>query len=84
MVPSVKRSLAIGAAIVGGALGVATLAWLGWAWYESRLPETYSVMDYAIPDDGGAPAGAEGAAPPPPGRGCNQKAICKTECESTL
>ena len=33
-------------------------AWLGWAWYESRLPATYSVMDYAIPDDGGgAPVG---------------------------
>jgi len=55
----VKRSLAIGAAIVGGALGVAALAWLGWAWHESRLPETYSVMDYAIPDDGGATAGAD-------------------------
>ena len=54
-----KRSLAIGAAIVGGALGVAALAWLGWAWHESRLPETYSVMDYAIPDDGGATAGAD-------------------------
>ena len=54
-----KRSLSISAAIVGGALGVAALAWLGWAWYESRLPATYSVMDYAIPDDGGAPAGAD-------------------------
>lgn len=53
-----KRALSIGAAIVGGALGVAALAWLGWAWYESRLPATYSVMDYAIPDDGGAPGGA--------------------------
>jgi len=50
----VKRSLAVGAAVVGGALGIAALAWLGSAWYESRLPETYSVMDYAIPDDGGA------------------------------
>ncbi len=54
-----KRSLSVGAAIVGGALGVAALAWLGWAWYESRLPATYSVMDYAILDDGGAPAGAD-------------------------
>lgn len=54
-----KRSLAIGAAIVGGALGVVALAWLGFAWYESRLPSTYGVMDYAIPDGGGAPAGAD-------------------------
>ena len=42
-------------AVVGGGLAVVALAWLGWAWYESRLPATYSVMDYAIPDDGGAP-----------------------------
>jgi FtsP/CotA-like multicopper oxidase with cupredoxin domain len=55
----VKRSLAIGATIVGAALGVVALAWLGWAWYQSRLPETYSVMDYAIPEDGGATAGAD-------------------------
>ncbi|MCY7304518.1 MAG: multicopper oxidase family protein [Thermoleophilia bacterium] len=54
-----KRSLAFGVAIVGGAIGVVALAWLGFAWYESRLPETYSVMDYAIPDVGGAPAGAD-------------------------
>lgn len=54
-----KRSLAIGAAIAGGALAVSALAWLGFAWYESRLPGTYSVMDYAIPDNGGAPSGAD-------------------------
>ena len=54
-----KRLLGIAVAIVGGAFGVAALAWLGFAWYQSRLPETYSVMDYAIPDSGGAPAGAD-------------------------
>ena len=52
-----KRVLAIGLAVAGGAVAAAALAWLGWAWYESRLPETYSVMDYAIPDYGGATAG---------------------------
>ena len=52
-----SRTLARGAAIVGAALAVAVLAWLGWAWYESRLPETYSVMDYAVPDGGGRPVG---------------------------
>ncbi len=48
-----KRSFAIMAAIVGGGLAAVAFGWLGWAWYESRLPATYSVMDYAIPDDGG-------------------------------
>lgn len=52
-----KRFLAIGVAVAGGALAAAAIGWLGWAWYQSRLPETYSVMDYAIPDEGGAPAG---------------------------
>jgi len=41
---------------VAGAVVVAVaFGWLGWAWYESRLPSTYSVMDYAIEDDGGEP-----------------------------
>ncbi len=52
-----SASLAVAAAIVGGGARAVALAWLGWAWYESRLPATYSVMDYAIPDDGGAPIG---------------------------
>lgn len=51
-----KRLLTAGVAIVSGVLAAAALTWLGWAWYESRLPETYSVMDYAIPDEGGVPA----------------------------
>jgi FtsP/CotA-like multicopper oxidase with cupredoxin domain len=48
-----KASFAIAAAVVGGGLAAVAFAWLGWAWHESRLPETYSVMDYAIADDGG-------------------------------
>jgi FtsP/CotA-like multicopper oxidase with cupredoxin domain len=56
-----KRYLAVGLAVAGGALAAAALAWLGWAWYESRLPATYSVTDYAIADGGGAPVG-EGTA----------------------
>jgi FtsP/CotA-like multicopper oxidase with cupredoxin domain len=56
-----RRALAHGLAVAGGTLAVAALAWLGWAWYESRLPETYSVMDYAIPDGGGVPVGADHA-----------------------
>ena len=32
--------------------------WLGKAWYDSRLPGTYSVMDYGALDFGGAPPGA--------------------------
>lgn len=56
-----RRALAAGLAVAGGALVVAALAWLGYAWYESRLPDTYSVMDYAIPDDGGAAPGSDHA-----------------------
>ena len=51
-----KRAFAVGAAIVGGGLAAVAVVWLVWAWWESRLPATYSVMDYAIPDDGGGPA----------------------------
>ncbi len=58
---AVKRLLTVGLAVAGGALAAVALAWLGWAWYESRLPATYSVMDYAIPDGGGAPVDASHA-----------------------
>ena len=51
-----KRAFAVGAAIVGGGLAAVAVVWVVWAWWESRLPATYSVMDYAIPDDGGGPA----------------------------
>ena len=51
-----KRAFAVGAAIVGGGLAAVAVFWVVWAWWESRLPATYSVMDYAIPDDGGGPA----------------------------
>ena len=51
-----KRGVAVGAAIVGGGLAAVAVFWVVWAWWESRLPETYSVMDYAIADDGGGPA----------------------------
>ena len=55
--PGTRRIVAVAAAVVGGALAAGAIAWLGWAWYQSRLPATYSVMDYAIPDGGGAPVG---------------------------
>jgi FtsP/CotA-like multicopper oxidase with cupredoxin domain len=55
-VSAMKRAFAVGAAIVGGGLAAVAVFWLVWAWWESRLPATYSVMDYAIPDDGGGPA----------------------------
>ena len=55
---SVKRSLTTGVAIAGGVLAASALAWLAWSWYESRLPGSYSAMDYATPDYGGVPAGA--------------------------
>ena len=53
-----RRVLAAGLGVSVAVLATSLLAWLGWAWYQSRLPETYSVMDFAIPDQGGAPPGA--------------------------
>lgn len=40
----------IGLAIL---LALALAGWLGWSWYDSRLPGTYSVMDFGEPDYGG-------------------------------
>jgi FtsP/CotA-like multicopper oxidase with cupredoxin domain len=47
---------------VGTLLVVAVVGVLGWAWWNSRLPETYNVMDYGAHDFGGGqvPAGHEG------------------------
>ncbi len=50
------RALGVGLAVATGTLAVFTAAWLAYAWYESRLPETYSAMDYVLADGGGAPA----------------------------
>lgn len=39
---------------------IAVLGWLGWSWYESRLPGRYNVMDFGTIDYGGGsshPAG---------------------------
>ena len=41
---------------LGGILLVALVAWLAWLWNESRLPGTYSVMDYGAADYGGGGA----------------------------
>ncbi len=42
----------------GGAVLVAALVALGWAWHASRLPDSYNVMDYGRHDYGGGPAPA--------------------------
>ena len=74
-----KRAVAVGAAIVGGGLAAVAVAWVVWAWWESRLPATYSVMDYAIPDDGGGPATDMGMAgmrmPRPPSPTCTGRPV---------
>jgi FtsP/CotA-like multicopper oxidase with cupredoxin domain len=36
------------------------LGWIGWLWYESRLPDTYGVMDYGSHDYGGGVIPASG------------------------
>jgi len=38
---------------IGTIAAVAVLGWIGWLWYESRLPGTYSVMDHGALDYGG-------------------------------
>lgn len=48
---------------VGGLVTMAAivlLAWIGWLWYESRLPDTYRVMDYGSHDYGGGHVPASG------------------------
>jgi FtsP/CotA-like multicopper oxidase with cupredoxin domain len=39
---------------------VALLGWIGWFWYDSRLPDTYNVMDHGTLDYGGGAVPAEG------------------------
>ena len=43
------------AAMLGAAVAVAALGWIAWMWNESRLPETYNVMDFGTHDLGGGP-----------------------------
>ena len=51
-----KRAFAVGAAIVGGGLAAVAVAGSSGPGGRAACPATYSVMDYAIPDDGGGPA----------------------------
>ena len=43
------------AAVAGVAFLVAFVAFIGKAWWDSRLPDTYSVMSYGMHDFGGGP-----------------------------
>ncbi len=47
------RPLRLSLAAAVSLLTLAALVWLASAWYSSRLPATYSVMDYAVADYGG-------------------------------
>ena len=47
------RPLRLTLAAAVALLTLAALVWLASAWYSSRLPATYSVMDYAVADYGG-------------------------------
>jgi hypothetical protein len=51
----VPRPLRLTLVAVVALLTLAGLVWLASAWYSSRLPGTYSVMDYAVADYGGGP-----------------------------
>src|SRR5512144_2317353 len=48
-----RRLLGTSATVAGVALLLAIVAFVGKAWYDSRIPATYSVMDYGLVDDGG-------------------------------
>jgi FtsP/CotA-like multicopper oxidase with cupredoxin domain len=50
--PTILRALAVG---TGVAVVLAGLGWLGHAWWASRLPGTYNVMDYGTHEYGGGP-----------------------------
>ncbi len=57
-----KRA-AIGAVVVlAGTAALVAVGAVGWAWWQSRLPGTYNVMDYAVIDDGGGPPAHAGHA----------------------
>lgn len=43
---------------LAGVALVVMLGWVGWLWYDSRLPDTYGVMDYGSHDHGGGPVPA--------------------------
>jgi FtsP/CotA-like multicopper oxidase with cupredoxin domain len=44
-------------------LALGGVAWLGMLWYESRLPGTYSAMEFGVVDYGGGPAQNHAAHP---------------------
>jgi FtsP/CotA-like multicopper oxidase with cupredoxin domain len=50
---AVLRLLQRSVLALGSALVIALVAWIAWLWYDSRLPGTYSVMDYGAADYGG-------------------------------
>jgi FtsP/CotA-like multicopper oxidase with cupredoxin domain len=52
-VSSVRLLTIAGGVVAGGAFAL-FLGLAAWAWYDSRLPGTYDVMDYAVADYGGA------------------------------
>ena len=47
--------------VVGLVLTLAIVGTLGWMWWDSRLPSSYSVMDMGEPDFGGGPGASDGS-----------------------
>jgi FtsP/CotA-like multicopper oxidase with cupredoxin domain len=45
-------------AVIGAVAVIGILGWLAWAWYDSRLPSTYNVMDFGTHEYGGGPVPA--------------------------
>ena len=46
---------------IGAALAVLVLVFVGWAWWSSLLPSSYTAMEMGYPDFGGGPEFAHGA-----------------------
>ena len=53
--PTMNRQLIRALVVAGTLLLLAVAAFVGKAWYDSRLPGTYNVMDYGTADYGGGP-----------------------------
>ena len=56
-----KRFLALAAGLVAGGALLAVLGYAAFAWWESRLPGSYNVMDLGVVETGGGPASGHSA-----------------------
>ena len=53
MGPMLRKALLRSFVVLASLAAVVLVGWIGWQWWESRLPGTYSVMDYGSLEHGG-------------------------------